>query len=78
MPLVDEYIAKESWEKAEPLLDMLTRKAGNLSSVAACERESLGSCALIPSPLSRAASVDEICTRYESLVAGSARHPERE
>ncbi len=28
MPLVDEYIAKESWEKAEPLLDMLTRKAG--------------------------------------------------
>ncbi|MBN9159751.1 MAG: hypothetical protein BGO98_42650 [Myxococcales bacterium 68-20] len=28
LPLVDEYIAKESWEKAEPLLDMLTRKAG--------------------------------------------------
>ena len=28
MPLVDEYIAKESWEKAEPLLDMLARKAG--------------------------------------------------
>lgn len=28
MPLVDEYIAKEDWEKAEPLLDMLTRKAG--------------------------------------------------
>ncbi len=28
MPLVDEYIAKEAWEKGEPLLDMLTRKAG--------------------------------------------------
>jgi tetratricopeptide (TPR) repeat protein len=28
LPLVDEYIAKENWEKAEPLLDMLTRKAG--------------------------------------------------
>ncbi|MBX3229294.1 MAG: tetratricopeptide repeat protein [Labilithrix sp.] len=28
MPLVDEYIVKEEWEKAEPLLDMLTRKAG--------------------------------------------------
>jgi tetratricopeptide (TPR) repeat protein len=28
MPLVDEYIAKEQWEKGEPLLDMLTRKAG--------------------------------------------------
>ncbi len=28
MPLVDEYIAKEAWDKAEPLLDMLTRKAG--------------------------------------------------
>ena len=28
MPLADEYVAKESWEKAEPLLDMLTRKAG--------------------------------------------------
>ena len=28
LPLVDEYIGKENWEKAEPLLDMLTRKAG--------------------------------------------------
>jgi len=28
MPLADEFVAKESWEKAEPLLDMLTRKAG--------------------------------------------------
>lgn len=28
MPLVDEYIAREAWDKAEPLLDMLTRKAG--------------------------------------------------
>ena len=28
MPLADEYIAKESWERAEPLLDTLTRKAG--------------------------------------------------
>ena len=28
LPLVDEYILKELWEKAEPLLDMLTRKAG--------------------------------------------------
>ncbi len=28
MPLVNEYIEKEAWEKAEPLLDMLTRKAG--------------------------------------------------
>src|SRR5262249_37586645 len=28
LPLSDEYIAKEAWEKAEPLLDMLTRKAG--------------------------------------------------
>ncbi|MCL2776956.1 MAG: hypothetical protein FWD73_03055 [Polyangiaceae bacterium] len=27
LPLVDEYIAKEAWERAEPLLDMLTRKA---------------------------------------------------
>ncbi len=27
LPLVDEYIGKESWERAEPLLDMLTRKA---------------------------------------------------
>ena len=28
MPLVDEYITREDWVKAEPLLDMLTRKAG--------------------------------------------------
>lgn len=28
MPLVDEYLGKEAWERAEPLLDMLTRKAG--------------------------------------------------
>jgi tetratricopeptide (TPR) repeat protein len=28
MPLVNEYIEKEAWEKAEPLLDMLVRKAG--------------------------------------------------
>ncbi|AKU99995.1 TPR domain protein, putative component of TonB system [Labilithrix luteola] len=28
MPLVDEYIVKEAWERGEPLLDMLTRKAG--------------------------------------------------
>ncbi|MFO0675675.1 MAG: tetratricopeptide repeat protein [Polyangiaceae bacterium] len=28
MPLVDEYIATEQWEKAEPLLDLLVRKAG--------------------------------------------------
>ncbi|MGO9714610.1 MAG: tetratricopeptide repeat protein [Polyangiaceae bacterium] len=27
-PLVNEYITKENWEKAEPLLDLLTRKAG--------------------------------------------------
>jgi tetratricopeptide (TPR) repeat protein len=27
-PLVDEYIAKSSWEKAEPLLDLLVRKSG--------------------------------------------------
>ena len=26
-PLANEYITKESWEKAEPLLEMLTRKA---------------------------------------------------
>ena len=28
VPLTNEYIDKENWEKAEPLLDMLTRKAG--------------------------------------------------
>lgn len=28
LPLVDEYITREAWERAEPLLDMLTRKAG--------------------------------------------------
>lgn len=27
MPLIDEYIAKEAWERAEPLLDMVTRKS---------------------------------------------------
>ena len=27
LPLVDEYIVRESWERAEVLLDMLTRKA---------------------------------------------------
>src|SRR5262249_26455421 len=28
MPLVDEYISREEWAKAEPLLDLLVRKAG--------------------------------------------------
>ncbi len=28
LPLIDEYIAREEWEKAEPLLDMVVRKAG--------------------------------------------------
>ena len=28
LPLVDEYIAKPEWERAEPLLDMLVRKSG--------------------------------------------------
>ncbi|MBX3191757.1 MAG: tetratricopeptide repeat protein [Labilithrix sp.] len=28
LPLADEYVAREAWEKAEPLLDTLTRKAG--------------------------------------------------
>jgi tetratricopeptide (TPR) repeat protein len=28
LPLVDEYIGGEQWEKAEPLLDLLVRKAG--------------------------------------------------
>lgn len=28
MPLADEYVTRELWEKAEPLLDTLTRKAG--------------------------------------------------
>ena len=28
MPLADEYITRELWERAEPLLDTLTRKAG--------------------------------------------------
>lgn len=28
MPLADEYVARELWDRAEPLLDMLTRKAG--------------------------------------------------
>jgi len=28
LPLVDEYITREAWDRAEPLLDMLTRKAG--------------------------------------------------
>ncbi len=28
MPLADEYIARELWDRAEPLLDTLTRKAG--------------------------------------------------
>jgi tetratricopeptide (TPR) repeat protein len=28
MPLVDEYITREEWVKAEPLLDMLARKSG--------------------------------------------------
>lgn len=28
MPLADEYVARQNWEKAEPLLDTLTRKAG--------------------------------------------------
>jgi tetratricopeptide (TPR) repeat protein len=28
LPLADEYINRESWEKAEPLLDLLVRKAG--------------------------------------------------
>lgn len=27
LPLIDEYIAKEAWDRAEPLLDMVTRKA---------------------------------------------------
>ncbi|WP_207633536.1 TraK domain-containing protein [Escherichia coli] len=28
MPLADEYITREAWDRAEPLLDTLTRKAG--------------------------------------------------
>ncbi len=28
LPLVDEYIGKEDWARAEPLLDMLVRKSG--------------------------------------------------
>ncbi len=28
LPLADEYITTEQWERAEPLLDLLTRKAG--------------------------------------------------
>jgi tetratricopeptide (TPR) repeat protein len=28
LPLVDEYIGKEDWTRAEPLLDMLVRKSG--------------------------------------------------
>jgi golgin subfamily B member 1 len=28
LPLADEYIAREAWDRAEPLLDTLTRKAG--------------------------------------------------
>jgi tetratricopeptide (TPR) repeat protein len=28
LPLVDEYISKENWAKAEPLLDLLVRKSG--------------------------------------------------
>ena len=28
MPLANEYVATEQWEKAEPLLDMLVRKSG--------------------------------------------------
>ncbi len=28
MPLADEYIAREDWAKAEPLLDLLARKSG--------------------------------------------------
>ncbi|HEY4012646.1 MAG TPA: tetratricopeptide repeat protein [Polyangiaceae bacterium] len=32
-PLVDEYIAKEGWAKAEPLLDMLVRKSGKRDRV---------------------------------------------
>ncbi len=28
MPLADEYITREAWDKAEPLLDLLVRKAG--------------------------------------------------
>jgi tetratricopeptide (TPR) repeat protein len=28
LPLVDEYVAKSNWERAEPLLDMLVRKSG--------------------------------------------------
>jgi tetratricopeptide (TPR) repeat protein len=28
LPLVDEYIAKPEWERAEPLLEMLVRKSG--------------------------------------------------
>ncbi|MEO6574500.1 MAG: tetratricopeptide repeat protein, partial [Polyangiaceae bacterium] len=28
LPLVDEYITREIWDKAEPLLDLLVRKAG--------------------------------------------------
>ncbi|WP_394842415.1 tetratricopeptide repeat protein [Pendulispora brunnea] len=27
MPLIDEYIAREEWDKAEPLLDLVVRKA---------------------------------------------------
>jgi len=33
MPLVDEYIGREEWTKAEPLLDMLVRKSGKRERV---------------------------------------------
>jgi tetratricopeptide (TPR) repeat protein len=33
LPLVDEYIAQESWAKAEPLLDLLVRKSGKRDRV---------------------------------------------
>ena len=28
MPLVNEYVTKENWANAEPLLELLARKAG--------------------------------------------------